>query len=365
MLPPSCWVLLILTVPSCTGQESSCSCNITNSRCDEFGVCRCDPGWDGELCERCVPKPGCLHGSCQQPWQCSCDPGWAGRFCDKDLMVCAAQQPCQHGATCVVEASGEYACVCPEGFHGRNCQLKAGPCHQRRSPCKNGALCEDADGFAAELTCRCLAGFTGSHCETNMDDCLMKPCANGAICLDGVNRFSCLCPSGFTGRFCTVNVDECASRPCLHAGRCLDRAGGFHCVCQPGFAGSTCQTLLGGVGSNLTTRVKPHRTTSNSSRHGNQLFKVTVSERSASQLSRVQLIVLLVLAGLTLGAVALTASFVLQGHCSRCLSASQRGQKSSQRTDQDACQINFLNAAEPENNKVNTKVMLTERRSST
>lgn len=44
---------------------------------------RCDPGWGGQHCDHCVPMPGCVHGSCQQPWQCSCDEGWAGRFCDK------------------------------------------------------------------------------------------------------------------------------------------------------------------------------------------------------------------------------------------------------------------------------------------
>lgn len=52
--------------------------------------------------------------------------------CVSDLSVCSEQQPCQNRATCVMEASGEYTCVCPEGFHGRNCQLKTGPCHQRR-----------------------------------------------------------------------------------------------------------------------------------------------------------------------------------------------------------------------------------------
>lgn len=50
-----------------------------------------------------------------------------------DLSVCSEQQPCQNGATCVMEDSGEYTCLCPEGFHGRDCQLKTGPCHQRRS----------------------------------------------------------------------------------------------------------------------------------------------------------------------------------------------------------------------------------------
>uniref|UniRef100_A0A3P8V1F7 Delta like non-canonical Notch ligand 2 n=1 Tax=Cynoglossus semilaevis TaxID=244447 RepID=A0A3P8V1F7_CYNSE len=161
--------------------------------------CLCDPGWGGQHCDHCVPMPGCVHGSCQQPWQCSCDEGWAGRFCDKDLSVCSQQHPCQNGASCVMEDNGDYTCLCPEGFHGRHCQLKAGPCHKKRSPCKNGGQCDDDNGFAAELMCRCLAGFMGPRCETNVDDCLMKPCGNGATCLDGVNRFSCLCPAGFTG----------------------------------------------------------------------------------------------------------------------------------------------------------------------
>ncbi|XP_013890125.1 protein delta homolog 2, partial [Austrofundulus limnaeus] len=187
----SCFSLI---APPCTGGGSVCSCNITNSRCDEFGVCSCDPGWDGELCDRCVPMPGCVHGSCLQPWQCTCETGWGGRFCDKDLTVCLQKQPCQNGATCVMEDSGDFTCLCLEGFHGPTCQKKTGPCYQRRSPCKNGGLCEDADGFASKLTCLCLAGFTGQRCETNVDDCQMTPCATGATCVDGINRFSCLCP---------------------------------------------------------------------------------------------------------------------------------------------------------------------------
>uniref|UniRef100_A0A3B3TT28 Delta-like 2 homolog (Drosophila) n=1 Tax=Poecilia latipinna TaxID=48699 RepID=A0A3B3TT28_9TELE len=174
---------------------SNCSCNATNSRCDDFGVCRCDPGWDGELCQRCVTMPGCVHGSCLQPWQCACQPGWGGRFCDKDLSVCS-QQPCLNGATCLMEDSGDFRCLCPDGFHGPTCRKRKGPCLQR----------------------------------------------SGATCVDGVNRFSCLCPVGFSGRFCTVNMDDCASQPCRNGGRCLDRAGGFRCLCRPGFTGTTCET---------------------------------------------------------------------------------------------------------------------------
>lgn len=187
-----------------------------------------------------------------------------------------------------------------------------------RSPCLNGGLCEDADGFAAELTCRCLAGFSGSRCQTNLDDCLMQPCANGATCLDGVNRFSCVCPAGFSGRFCTINRDDCASGPCQNGARCLDRAAGFRCVCPPGFAGATCETPLralpewdggGGAEGGAAPRLSDEE----------RLLKVTVSERSGAPggLSQVQLLVLLLMAAATVAAVALTAGLVLQRRCRR------------------------------------------------
>ncbi|XP_047459454.1 protein delta homolog 2 [Mugil cephalus] len=188
-----------------------------------------------------------------------------------------------------------------------------------------------------------LSGFTGRRCETNVDDCLMRPCANGATCLDAVNRFSCVCPAGFTGRFCTVNVDDCASRPCLNTGRCLDLARGFRCVCTAGFTGATCQT---------PPRAGDARGSSwmgggaNSSRHGDGLVKVTVSERRGAGLSRLQLTVIVAMVAATLGVAALTAVLVLQGRCRVCghapsAASSTRGRKTPQR---GRCQISFMNS---------------------
>lgn len=259
--------------------------------------------------------------------------------------MCSEQQPCQHGATCLLEDSGDYTCLCPAGFHGRNCQLRAGPClrsrlstschlqltaslvlfttsfsssssssstnRSSRSPCLNGGLCEDADGFAAELTCHCLAGFSGRHCQTDLDDCLMQPCANGATCLDGVNRFACVCPAGFSGRFCTVNRDDCASRPCQNGARCLDRAAGFRCLCPPAFTGATCETPMRAPPSLDSVGV------GGGGGDGERLLRVTVSERSGAPggLSQVQLLVLLLMAVVTVAAMALTAALVLQRRC--------------------------------------------------
>ncbi|CAL8258677.1 unnamed protein product [Lota lota] len=246
-----------------------------------------------------------------------------------DAQVCRREEPCRNGASCVMEDSGDYSCLCPEGFQGRHCQLKTGPCSQRRSPCRNGGRCEDDGGYASALRCHCLAGYGGPRCESDLDDCAMRPCAGGATCVDGVNRFSCLCPRGFSGRFCTVNLDDCAGRPCANGGRCLDGAGTFRCVCPPGFTGRACQEAAEreeeqaeGVGEDEARPGPPVWTSQGWERGGGgdpRLFKVSVKEvvtqRGPAGLSQVQIIVLGVLGAMTLAVVLLTTGVVLRGHC--------------------------------------------------
>lgn len=44
---------------------------------------RCLYGWQGQYCDKCIPHPGCVHGTCVEPWQCLCDTNWGGHLCDK------------------------------------------------------------------------------------------------------------------------------------------------------------------------------------------------------------------------------------------------------------------------------------------
>ena len=47
-----------------------------------------------------------------------------------------------------------------------------------------------------------MPGYTGSTCETDIDDCDPNPCQNGGTCSDEVNAYNCICVEGYTGTDC-------------------------------------------------------------------------------------------------------------------------------------------------------------------
>ena len=54
--------------------------------------------------------------------------------------------------------------------------------------CQNSGTCVD---LVADYRCNCEAGWTGRHCQTNIDDCAARPCQNGGTCHDLVNGYQC------------------------------------------------------------------------------------------------------------------------------------------------------------------------------
>lgn len=101
-----------------------------------------------------------------------------------------------------------------------------------------GAQCLD---LGRRVMCRCRPGFTGAHCETNIDDCASNPCRNAGTCVDAINDFTCTCTLGFTGKDCSVRSSPCDQFRCNNGGACYTQLSGPVCQCPPGFIGARCE----------------------------------------------------------------------------------------------------------------------------
>lgn len=63
--------------------------------------------------------------------------------------------------------------------------------------------------------------------------CDVISCNNSGVCTGNSTHFHCACLPGFTGSHCEVDVNDCASSPCVN-GLCVDEVGGYTCYCRPG-----------------------------------------------------------------------------------------------------------------------------------
>ena len=78
------------------------------------------------------------------------------------------------------------------------------------------------------------AGFYGPYCQERVGNmCDAVTCRNNGTCSGNATHFRCACAAGFRGSHCEVNVNECASNPCVN-GLCVDRDNGYACYCKPG-----------------------------------------------------------------------------------------------------------------------------------
>jgi len=114
-------------------------------------------------------------------------------------------------------------------------------------PCENGGECSlTDDGYA----CACPDGFEGKNCEVNIEDCPAEnPCQNEGTCVDGVASYTCDCIGGYWGETCGNDPDACHPSPCLNDGICSlgEAEGDYACACDDSWFGPTCQNAVGGV----------------------------------------------------------------------------------------------------------------------
>ena len=137
-----------------------------------------------------------------------------------DVNECASR-PCRHNATCTDSSTasavphGSFRCACKPGYADGACAYTMAPA--LRAVSGLGRLC-------SALHSRSTKAKNGT-CGLDVDECLSKPCANGATCTAGRDAYTCNCTAGYSGKQCDVDIDDCAPRPCHNGGQCLDAVG--------------------------------------------------------------------------------------------------------------------------------------------
>ena len=109
-----------------------------------------------------------------------------------------------------------------------------------------------------------------------MDDCASNPCQPGSTCNDLVGHYICQCPLGYTGQHCEVNIDDCGTgpSPCDNGGTCVDGIGSFTCECLVDFSGQACEMQKG--------KIKPRKRKTN--------LTLQCNTRSCTRICRVRLL---------------------------------------------------------------------------
>lgn len=234
-------------------------------------TCICPHDYSGINCEaevdECWSQP-CLNGAtCQDTlgaYFCDCAPGFLGDHCEHDIDECASQ-PCLHGGLCV-DGESRYSCDCMgSGFTGTHCETLMPLCWSK--PCYNNATCEDS---VDNYTCHCWPGYTGVQCETDINECSSDPCQSDGDCVElssekqyghtpglpssfsylEASGYVCICQPGFTGIHCEEDINECSPNPCQNGGTCENLPGNYTCHCplddfsRTAYGGQNCSDVL-------------------------------------------------------------------------------------------------------------------------
>ena len=181
---------------------------------------------DIDYCKSRDGNTNCKNGVCQDlrvHYKCLCDVGWKDFHCDVDINECDLGF-CRNNATCN-NTMGNYTCTCKPGYTDFNCSTDIDECSS--DPCQNNGVCEDkVNGYE----CNCSLGYEGQSCEFDIDWCnetryngSSKLCTYGN-CSDHLLNYTCDCFVGFVGRNCEEDVDECEVKPCQNGATCVEKS---------------------------------------------------------------------------------------------------------------------------------------------
>ena len=207
----------------------------------------CPTGYEGKLCDQlmdyCNYELCKNNGTCNtlfNDFTCSCNSlQFTGKRCEiignnRDNESCESLI-CRHNSTCIRKRKKEI-CPCQCDFTGTNCETDINDCET--SPCLNGGVCVDR---ISSFKCICPTRYTRKRCEGKRDFSESSSCKNGGKYSSLENDYGCDCADGYEGFNCGINVDECLDVFCQAGGTCISKLGTYECKCKPTFGGSNCE----------------------------------------------------------------------------------------------------------------------------
>eukprot|EP00736_Rhodelphis_marinus_P008219 Rmarinus@m.26736 len=238
-------------------------CDCVYGSCNTLGICVCDDGYSGLLCDTSICPDGyyymdgtCVydycdflgdyacsfHGQCTntaQYYECSCDSGYEGTYCSDP--VCS--NDCSGNGDCV--GPEECSCYCDWSatycWSGDECDV---PDCSALNNCNDHGTCTDLN------VCECDGDYSGDACDllSCPNDCsnhgTLKFHSEGVYGCDGTTG-ECTCSSGYTGDDCST-VDTSVVLSCPYD--CSDIAGAcvkpdYVCDCPETHFGAGCENL--------------------------------------------------------------------------------------------------------------------------
>uniref|UniRef100_A0A8W8N7V2 Fibrillin-1 n=1 Tax=Magallana gigas TaxID=29159 RepID=A0A8W8N7V2_MAGGI len=220
------------------------------------GYCFCKSGFqldfDNSTCkdiDECKESSTCQHNctNLQGSFECACATGYTlenDRISCKDTDECLQDSHCEHYCN---NTDGSYVCGCRDGYNlvdFSKCE-DIDECSTIETGCQN---CTNTPG---SFRCSCFTGYvlnnnTKSNCTKCPEGYYGENCQEQCSCGQGSERCDhitgCYCKSGWTGTFCETDINECniSDNPCnSYTEECVNTDGSFICKCKEGFTNST------------------------------------------------------------------------------------------------------------------------------
>lgn len=174
------------------------------------------------------------------------------RLCPQNLVRWCDSAPCKNGGKCW-QTNTQYHCECRSGWTGLNCDVLSVSCEvaaqkrgERPSPVCTRPWLNPGEAYRVRRTwtvaleAAAQASAPSHLVPTGIDVTLL--CQHGGLCVDEEDKHYCHCQAGYTGSYCEDEVDECSPNPCQNGATCTDYLGGFSCKVWtvPGVEGRVC-----------------------------------------------------------------------------------------------------------------------------